>query len=38
MDGTYPSSRDLIIKLAGILCAMQYGEFDEKEHTPDFYK
>ena len=38
MDGTYPCSRDLIIKLAGILCAMQYGEFNEQEHTLEFYK
>lgn len=38
MDGTYPCDRSLVVSLAGILCAMQYGPYNEEEHTPDFYK
>ncbi|XP_067943769.1 putative FERM domain-containing protein FRMD8P1 isoform X1 [Watersipora subatra] len=38
MDGTYPCDRDLLIKLAGLLCAVQYGPFNEEQHTIEFYK
>ena len=38
MNGTYPCTRDLVVNLAGILCALQYGPYKEDEHTADFYK
>jgi len=38
MNGTYPCDRELAVKLAGVLCVMQYGPYNELEHTPDYYK
>lgn len=38
LNGTYPCDKDLMLKLAGILLLMQYGEYNETTHTAEFFK
>lgn len=38
LSGTYPCDKDLVLKLASILLLMEYGSYNETEHTPEFFK